>query len=106
MLGIRMILVFAALANCQFAYGQLNGKMRDSFIESAYGACLANQRAGRVNEGVSNVALQKYCRCTSIYVADMLNNTLAAEIYEGRIKMNPTWTELSARYCRSNYEKH
>lgn len=85
---------------------QLVGKGREPFISGTAQVCYKNQRSGSPNKNLSVVMLMQYCRCTAVYVADLLNNALANEIENGIQKLNPAFGEMAAKYCRINYGKY
>ena len=88
------------------AYPQLTGEVRTSFMSSMQKACYKTQRQGSPNTNASDNMLRQYCRCSSIYIADLLNEPLVRDIEAGKIKFNPTWNQLAADYCRINFSKY
>jgi hypothetical protein len=91
---------------CFDVTAQMVGTSRTEYIEGHTKTCVETQRAASINAGVSSTIIRQYCKCSAVYVADMLNNKLAVEIYEGRIKYNARWNEMSANYCRINFQKY
>ncbi len=87
-------------------FAQLKGTMRASFMAGAEQSCFATQRAASVNAAATDGILKRYCKCQATYLADSLNNELAIEIFEGRIKMNPSLVEIATNYCRNNFMKY
>lgn len=85
---------------------QMSGSFRLSYIDGHTNTCIKSQSSSQINSGVSNKAIRSYCRCSAIYIADMLNNRLATEIFEGRQKFQPAWNEMAANYCRINLNNY
>lgn len=102
----RFITLIAIIFLCSSATAQMTGTSRAEYIDGHTKACVSTQSAASIHAGVSIKIIRQYCKCSAIYIADMLNNKLAVEIYEGRIKFNPKWNEMSANYCRINFEKY
>jgi hypothetical protein len=88
------------------ATAQMTGSTRVEYIDGHTKSCVATQSSASINAGVTNIMIRQYCKCSAVYIADMLNNKLAVEIYEGRIKFNAKWNEMSANYCRINFGKY
>jgi hypothetical protein len=86
-------------------HSQLQGKFRQEYIEGHAKSCYSTQRSAAVNASASNQMLAQYCRCTATYIADLLNEALAKEIYSGNTKFNPRWNEMALNYCSKNYSK-
>ena len=87
-------------------YAQLAGDVRSNFLSSMQKSCYATQRQGTPNANISDSMLRQYCKCSSIYVADLLNNALLRDVESGRIKPNAVWNQLAADYCRINFSKY
>lgn len=85
---------------------QMSGSFRSSYIKGHISTCSKSQSSSQVNAGVSKKIILSYCRCSAIYIADILNNKLATDIFEGRNKFQPAWNEMAANYCRINYRKY
>jgi len=85
---------------------EMTGSFRKEYVDGHTNTCIRTQSASSVNAGASSNSIRQYCRCSAIYIADLLNNQLATEIYEGRQKFNPRWHEMSANYCRINFSKY
>lgn len=88
------------------AVAELTGKYRSDFVESFSTGCYKTQRAGSVNASASDNFLMQYCKCNSVYIADLLNNDLWLSIIRGEQRLNSNLTEASAIYCRKNYYKY
>ena len=88
------------------AAAQITGSARTEYIDGHTKACDTTQSAAAMHAGVSRKIIRQYCKCSATYIADVLNNKLAVEIYEGRIKFNETWNEMAAKYCRIHFEKY
>lgn len=88
------------------AAAALTGGMRTDFIKGSLEACVQNQSAALINAGASSKMIRQYCNCSSIYIADLLNNQLVKDIEQGRLKFNSKWSELAANYCRINFNKY
>ena len=97
-----ILLVFLAFN----ATAEMTGSFRKEYVDGHTKTCIKTQSASSVNSGASTSSIRQYCRCSAVYIADLLNNQLATEIYEGRQKFNPRWHEMSANYCRLNFEKY
>ena len=100
------ILIAPILLTMSNATAALTDPLRTGFISETQKACLKTQRAGAPNAQVADKVLQQYCLCSGIYMADMLNNALAKEIYDGNQKLNPSLIDLAATYCQKNYGKY
>ena len=98
---IMLLLIFHLNANAQ-----LTGEIRNNFLSSMQKSCYSTQRQGSPNTNVNDSMLKQYCRCSSIYVADLLNNALLRDVESGIIKPNSTWNQLAADYCRINFSKY
>lgn len=85
---------------------QMSGSFRSNYIDGHTNTCIKSQSSSQINSGVSNKTIRSYCRCSAIYIADMLNNKLATEIFEGRQKFQPVWNEMAANYCRINLNNY
>lgn len=83
----------------------MTGEFRQVFLQSAYKGCYETQRAASVNQDYSNKSIQQYCKCTTTYLADLLNNQLAIEIIEGNVKLPMSLVEIASNYCVKNYSK-
>ena len=94
-----------ALLLVSHANAQLTGNMRQQFLEGSVKTCYKTQRAGTINQGISDNVLMKYCKCSMTYLADMLNNYLLLDIDNGNLKLNPYWLQLAHAYCSKNYNK-
>lgn len=85
---------------------QMSDSFRSNYIDRHTNTCIESQSSAQINSGVSNKAIRSYCRCSAIDIADMLNNRLATEIFEGRQKFQPVWSEMAANYCRINLNNY
>lgn len=88
------------------AAAEMTGKYRSDFVESFTTGCYKTQRAGSVNALASDTFLMQFCKCSSVYIADLLNNDLWLSILRGEQRLNSNLTEASAVYCRNNYFKY
>lgn len=88
------------------ANAQLTGEIRNNFLSSMQQSCYVTQRQGTPNLNVSDSMIRQYCKCSSIYVADLLNNTLLRDVESGKVKPNAAWNQLAAEYCRNNFSKY
>ena len=98
---LTLLIIFAFNSSAE-----MTGSSRKEYVDGHTKSCIKTQSASSVNAGAASSSIRQYCRCSAIYVADLLNNQLAIEIYEGRQKFNPTWHEMSANYCRINFGKY
>ncbi len=87
------------------AHPQLQGKFRQEYIDGHAKSCYSTQRGATVNASVSNQILMQYCRCTAVYIADLLSEALARDVVSGNTKYNPRWSEMAYNYCSKNYSK-
>jgi hypothetical protein len=98
---ITIILIFHSDTNAQ-----LTGEIRNNFLSSMQSSCYNSQRQGSPNANVSDSMIKQYCKCSSIYVADLLNNALLRDVEAGKTKPNAAWNQLAADYCRINFSKY
>jgi hypothetical protein len=98
---IAATLIFHLNANAQ-----LTGEIRNNFLSSMQSSCFNTQRQGSPNANISDSMIKQYCRCSSIYVADLLNNALLRDVESGKVKPNSSWNQLAADYCRINFSKY
>jgi hypothetical protein len=87
-------------------FAQLTGKVRSDVVSGYQKTCFETQRQGSPNQSLSDVTLKQYCRCSSEYFADLLNEPLLRDINAGNVKLNPEWNNMAAQYCRKNYAKY
>ncbi len=103
------LIVIAAIWGLIFseiASAQLTGAARKNMLEAFQKSCFETQRGGSLNAGIDDKILKKYCQCSAIYMADLMNEPLVRDIEAGRLKMNPLWSQMAAEYCRNNYQKY
>jgi len=104
---MRKLFALFAISTLSFcAAAAMTGQPRKNFIDSFTKSCLRTQSDASINSGASSRIIRKYCNCSALYIADLVNNDLVSEIERGNIKFNPQWAEMSANYCRINFEKY
>jgi hypothetical protein len=88
------------------SHAQLAGLIRKNFLECTVQNCYSSQRSSTINKSLSNETINKYCKCTAVYVADYLNNELILSIERGEQKLNMSIVNLAANFCRKNYQDY
>ena len=88
------------------SFAQLSGKARNNFMDAFLQSCYNAQRSASINKAIDDKSIYQYCKCSSIYIADLMNNDMLKSIERGEQKINPNLSQLAATYCTNNYNKY
>lgn len=102
-------IVFLQLVFMCDAFAQLSDPIRRDFLNSAYGSCYGAQRTSSVNSMASDLDIQKYCVCTSVFLANSITNSMVASNMadvlngSGIPAFIAPFVGPAGRYCQVNY---
>jgi hypothetical protein len=102
-------IVFLQLVFMCDAFAQLHEPIRRDFLNSAYGSCYGAQRKNPVNSIALDLDIQKYCVCTSVFLANAITNSMVAsnvaDVLNGSVMpaFIAPFVGPAGRYCQVNY---
>ena len=88
------------------SFAQLTGKAKSNFMDAYIQSCYNSQRSASVNKAIDDKSIYQYCKCSGVYISDLMNIELIKSIERGEQKMNPNIIQMAATYCTNNYNKY
>jgi hypothetical protein len=95
----KLILSSLMLLIMSNSKAQLTGEIRNNFKRAFDDSCYSSQRQASENISLSNADLQKFCGCSSEYIANQMSNSLVASIERGEQQFNPALRDLATKFC-------
>jgi hypothetical protein len=100
-----LLLLLAVSIN---ANAQLTGDIKNNFMNSVYDSCYKSQKSNLGYKNVPDITIKKYCKCASVYSANVLTNQIVKDIESG--KQDGTILNniviLGGKYCMIHYPEY